>query len=284
MQKRTFLYHSTTRVQPFWMLERKLLPCVTITSICRTIIVRLAVTTMATKLKNRWTLRSPKTRLLAVTHQVRSTWSTRARCQCCRLTSHSSLWLQGRRGVVKTRKKQTRNLAWISQARDLLKGRRKLWQIANTTIETFTLKVCAKIVTISKAAQSLRVAVLTKNCTLRNSARTATWSTTAKRREKRIGMLKLQHGRWLSHFPPKGNHLRRIHQRSQSLSVNQCIQCPAVEIACRAIRRRLLWQKVAWRRQGKWNLQKLQSNFQAKIRSQATVAFRFKRIRWLKMS
>ena len=91
MAKRTFLYHSTTRVQPFWMLERKLLPCVTITSTCQIIIVKLAVTTMATKLKSRWILKSPKTRLPAVTHLVQSTWSTQARCQCCRLTSHNSL-------------------------------------------------------------------------------------------------------------------------------------------------------------------------------------------------
>ena len=208
-------------------------------------------------------------RLLAVTHLVQNTWnSTRARwCQCCRLTSRSSLWLQGRRGAAKTRRKQTKNLAWMSQAMDLRRGKRKWWQTASTLIETFMLKVCAKIVIISKAVQSLRFAALTKNCTLRNSAKTATWSTTAKKREKRIGTLKLLHVRWLSHFPLKNKHLRRLRLRSQSLNASQFSQWSAAVIACKATQRRQQWPRVDRRHRDKWNLQRLPSNFQAKIQS-----------------
>ena len=55
MLRKIHLCHSTIKVPLFWTVERKLLLYATITSICQTIIVKLAVTTMVMKIKNRAT-------------------------------------------------------------------------------------------------------------------------------------------------------------------------------------------------------------------------------------
>ena len=147
-------------------------------------------------------------------------------------------------------------------------------------------KVCARTVTTSKAARSLRAAVLTKNYTLRSSAKTATWSTTVKRREKRIGMLRLQPVKWLSHFQRTSTHQRKLHQRSQLQSAWRRKHRYAAAIACLAtlLHRLLLAKRVSQRLLGKWNLLKLENNFLTKILSQVVAAYRFKRSRRHMMS
>lgn len=62
----------------------------------------------------------------------------------------------------------------MSQASAHPRGRRKLFLIANTLSVNSMQKVCAKIVTTSRAAPSLPLAAQTKKCTLKNYAKIVT--------------------------------------------------------------------------------------------------------------
>ena len=184
-------FPNTIKVAHFWTAVLKSSLCATTMNTSLTTIVKLAETIMEMKQKSQVILRSRKMRLKVATRQAPRTSNTQALCQCCSIVKYNSPCSLGRRDEDRRRKKRTKVIvARNSQARGHLSGRRKLSPIVSTLIEIFTPRACAKIVIISRAARNLLHAVPIRRCTQRNYAKIATWNTTARRKERKTGMLK----------------------------------------------------------------------------------------------
>ena len=215
-------------------------------------------------------------KLQVATHQVQSISSIRLSCQCSkRPYSPHSQWLSAKRDDGKQRKRRMKIVTWMNQAKTLHKERRKWSPIANTLNEAFMPKVCARIVIIRQGAQNLQVAALTKSCMPRSFARIATWSTMARRKGKRIVMLKLLRVKKLSHFQLRSSRQLRIRllrwRRPSQNALKHLTLKRLIAAIVKPVDPHLTPRPVKLKLRltlfGKWSLQGLQSNFRAKIRS-----------------
>jgi len=163
-----------------------------------------------------------------------------------------------------------------NQASAHLRGRRKSLLIANTMIVTSMRKVCAKIVTTSRAAPSLPLAAQTRKCTLKNYAKTVTWSTTERKRGKIIGTPRLLRGKWSSHSPPiHPKPLQRNLQRNVR-KLYRTFPCDRTAAVCSVnqLHRQLRWNTTLASLQRRWCLPWVSNIILTKIRGHQTVAQR----------